>query len=549
MPRTVTTDTIQAADPYAEMERPLDADNPTPAAFKAVLSARGAPGAPGAAISRTTLLDDANVKAELVVESKTITPPPPPPPPPPIEPELVALNLSLSTVTAGGSVTAVATLLSATNPQAVLSLSSNVPNVRVPASVTFPAGERQAAFQVSTDVAITADLTATIKVTLGAKSLTAVLRVMAKPLPPPPPGPLDVKAAGLKGDGLTDDGPALQKLLDERPEGQVLAFPAGEYRIGYQVYVRKAMTLKGTKGASWLKHADKRGLIVGTPEATISGAVLDGMGFLGIPGRFMDGGNWTHALIDHGTGTLVKNCVVKGSGNGFYSVFPGSGMTVEDCEAEGWGSVMIGAFVGTTVKRCRFVQNDPFTGEPPRSSHGGYLHTGSRNVLFEDVTFVNVRKYGIQVYGESVGKTIEDTILRRVTFDGCQSGITVVGFPKDASRAKRVLMEGCKFLRTVGIAVSLKSGDDITMTNCEIDRARDGLVLGGWAPWEADMGSLIRAKISGTKISNCSQRGLVVTKGAGGLFSECVVEGTVYGTGNLKNYYADEPPVAGVVVR
>ena len=545
MPRRLTAAYAHAAEPDELDLPPLDADNPTPAAFKAMLSGRAAPGAPGASISRTTLLDDANVKAELVVETKAI------PPPPPIDPELTALILMPATVLAGGSVWGTVSLNPFRSSTAAVNvaISSDLPNVIVPALVTVPMGSNEANFPVGTSTAITADLTAIIKATLGMKSLTATLKVTAKPLPPPPPGPLDVKTAGLKGDGTTDDGPALQKLLDERPEGQVLTFPPGEYRIGNQVYVKKAMTLKGTKGATWLKHIDKRCLIVGTPEATIRGAVLDGMGFLGQPGRFMDGGNWTHALIDHGTGTLIKNCVVKGSGNGFYSVFPGSGMTVEDCEAEGWGSVMIGAFVGTTVKRCRFVQNDPFTGEPQHSSHGGYLHTGSRNVLFEDVTFVNVRKYGVQIYGESVGKTIEDTVLRRVTFDGCNSGITIVGFPKDASRAKRVLLDSCKFLRTAGVAVSLKSGDDITMTDCEIDRARDGLVLGGWASWEADMGSLVRARISGTKISNCSQRGLVVTKGAGGLFSECVVEGTVYGPGNVRNYYADEPPAAGVVVR
>lgn len=55
--------------------------------------------------------------------------------------------------------------------------------------------------------------------------------VSACPLPALPPGALDVKTFGARGDGVTDDTAAIQRAVDAAPAGGTVHVPDGVYRV------------------------------------------------------------------------------------------------------------------------------------------------------------------------------------------------------------------------------------------------------------------------------------------------------------------------------
>ncbi len=56
---------------------------------------------------------------------------------------------------------------------------------------------------------------------------------------------LNAKNYGVKGDGVTDDGPALNTLISQAPARSVIRLPAGTYRILQPLYLKSEVVLRG----------------------------------------------------------------------------------------------------------------------------------------------------------------------------------------------------------------------------------------------------------------------------------------------------------------
>lgn len=60
---------------------------------------------------------------------------------------------------------------------------------------------------------------------------------------------LNVKNSGARGDGIADDAPAIQRVMDEAPSGSVVYLPAGIYRLTQALYLKSDMILRGDGAA------------------------------------------------------------------------------------------------------------------------------------------------------------------------------------------------------------------------------------------------------------------------------------------------------------
>lgn len=78
-----------------------------------------------------------------------------------------------------------------------------------------------------------------------------VLGILALPLE----GIYSVKDYGAKGDGVTDDTEAIKKAVASAPEGAIVYFPPGRYRLTDTIEVR-GKTLMGNPQGAWNSDAD-----------------------------------------------------------------------------------------------------------------------------------------------------------------------------------------------------------------------------------------------------------------------------------------------------
>jgi hypothetical protein len=142
----------------------------------------------------------------------------------------------------------------------------------------------------------------------------------------------NVKSAGLKGDGATDDTAALQALLNRLPAGSAVYFPPARYLINGPITITKPFTLFGEPGTAFecpdaapcVFSINKKGSSTSPMDGmTITGIVIEGPGIGTSPAIF--GGyylqnarfsyvkfhNIGHAAIEMMTCTdvIVEDCV------------------------------------------------------------------------------------------------------------------------------------------------------------------------------------------------------------------------------------------------
>jgi hypothetical protein len=156
-----------------------------------------------------------------------------------------------------------------------------------------------------------------------------------------PGGPTtDVRTAGLAGDGSTDDGPALARLIDRAPEGSVLHFPPGEYGVSGEIRIRRTLHLRGEGGARFVLLGNPRpgptlGMFsIAAPDVSFSGLEFSGEGVIAAAenNRFL----WWEAGLDN-AGGRVNGCVfmhLPGGGSNFNGAV-GFGNGAHDGEVAG----------------------------------------------------------------------------------------------------------------------------------------------------------------------------------------------------------------------
>ncbi len=322
-----------------------------------------------------------------------------------------------------------------------------------------------------------------------------------QPQPQPQPTGLNVKTKGVKGDGSTNDAPALQALLSDAALPS-LYFPAGSYLLGSTLQLKRPVTLAGDGPGSVLIHGGGTAL-----EATgASGLVVRSLGFRGSVGKTMTDGNWGRALhLIACKGAVVEACEFNWPGYGVYHTGVSgvsSGSKITGCKFNGWGAVAVFCNGGEQITNCQMLQLDTAINEE-RSSHGIYIHSGCADILVQDTLIKNARKYGCQLYGQDVGTFIDRVTFRRVTFEACNYGLTLTPGAQAAGKARDVVIDACRFLSNQNGALSIKGGERVTVTAPEITGGKKGMEIGVWGAWPGtpiSELSITDPKITGTTL-------------------------------------------------
>jgi hypothetical protein len=337
-------------------------------------------------------------------------------------------------------------------------------------------------------------------------------------LPPPPPVTTtkDVRDFGAKGDGMTDDTAACQRALDAASAGGTVYFPAGVYHLaGPYLYLTKSgISFLGDGPASVLKY-ESVGLQIG-PSGHPVGTRVSRLTFLGKPGLYQLDGNGATAIMGEmanlnslpaGDALLVEDCDFKGCGWGYRS---GGGSTVlgdgsrwavkvRNCRFNGWGVCPFFLLSGEQVESCTLTQDDPGS----RSSHGFYIHAGSRDVHVSDCQITNCRKWGIQVWCQYPNTVIDGVTLSRIAMRGCSGGLIIARSEVLGMAVRNVAVTGCTFNQTLSEAIHVNTGVNLSLTGNAIDTAGIGLYLDG------PKGELTDMLFQSNSIQRCSTGVLV----------------------------------------
>jgi hypothetical protein len=339
---------------------------------------------------------------------------------------------------------------------------------------------------------------------------------------PPPPGALDVRALGARGDGVSDDQPVIQAALDKAPSGTTLYFPPGAYRLDSPLIIKKdAVKLIGAGKRSIIKHGDGPGLQLGVSGRQLARLVVSRLRFLGLPGQYMADGNKAKAIsIDGPQGTVIQDCDFEGSGMAvFNSGGPTRGTQILNCRVEGWGEVGFFCNGGERIRHCSLIQDDP---DPTglRSSHAFYIHSGARDVVVADCLIEKARKFGIHLYGEEVGTTIADIQVLRNRFRDCRAGIIITA-PSEGPMFRNIRIQDNRFEGVQETAIRIRKGDGITVRGNTITRCADGISLAEWP--EGLQGYILKnVLVEDNDISHCNG-GIWITVGNNGSLPDTII--------------------------
>lgn len=192
-----------------------------------------------------------------------------------------------------------------------------------------------------------------------------------------PSSTVSVKDFGAKGDGVTDDAPAIQAAVDSLPtSGGTVFVPAGDYRLGDSIVIgHDNITLTGQGASSVLRLVDgvvESGIILPAHysstvtldptlivhHVTISNLVLDGNHnpnvYYDVPGHPPD---YFGVFVRQGSdvtlsGLIVRNWSSDGIEVGNSGGAPVDRCTIENCLISGVGrsGIAIGFATNTVVK-------------------------------------------------------------------------------------------------------------------------------------------------------------------------------------------------------
>lgn len=464
---------------------------------------------------------------------------PPPPPPPPVNPTVTGYQpnpaTALQTVTVSGSG------FDATAKASWQGL--NLATTFVSAT-----GLRFVAPQV------TQASTGPVTVTLGSgasatgPSLTVNPNLGPPPPPPPPPGTISVRDFGARGDDVTDDTAACQHAISAAKAGSTIYFPAGRYRLSDQLKMNHApaCTLMGEGAASVLHSVGGQGIYVGTGGEPGGPVTIKDLKFQGNAGATM------HSTILPTGGiqifgpqnTVVDNCDFESVTSAVYEADPSKGTIVRNCRINGWARICFFLGGGDQILNCTATQTDPnLNGQ--QTSHGLYCHAS--NVLVQDCTFSNCRKYGAQIYSEEVGRSIDNVRLIHDTFVNCHDGgITLDHSQMGAGDAHNITIQDCQIRGTYGgSGLMVKNADGLTVQGCTIDGSPSyGLAIGVFAPYNVGF-KVQNVLVTGTTITHCAV-GLETYPSNGGTLDNILVTGCQI-TGNSTNIH-QEGSTAGIKI-
>lgn len=239
--------------------------------------------------------------------------------------------------------------------------------------------------------------------------------------------PVDVRAMGAKGDGITDDTEAVQRAIDNCSEaggGRVL-FPTGRYfcgsvrlRSNVELHLAGGARVIGTKdldaylgfeSGDWGKSHWNRGLIVGegleniaiTGKGMIDGnKVFDPKGEAGMRGPHT-------VLLSNCRNVTVDGVTIRDSANYAFFFYASKKVRVRNAIFEGgWDGVHFRGSLDRWNQDVRITDCQFFTGDDCIAGH--YIKDG----VVEDC-LINSSCNGVRLIGPALGLT-----FKRCRFEG-----------------------------------------------------------------------------------------------------------------------------------
>ena len=115
--------------------------------------------------------------------------------------------------------------------------------------------------------------------------------------------PDDAIIPNATGDGVTDDTDAIQKTIDEAPEGATIFLPKGTYRINTHIKITKSLTLLGeSSNETILKFKDDFSFAPGPiiyvkpDNSTINNLTVAQLQLDGNSPNTNQAGEWNHCI-------------------------------------------------------------------------------------------------------------------------------------------------------------------------------------------------------------------------------------------------------------
>jgi hypothetical protein len=447
------------------------------------------------------------------------TPPPPPPPPPPV---VNFSGYSMNPVLAGQNLILIGSNFS--DPSAKATWNG------IPLSLVLSGSTSYTTTAPVVTMAISAPILLTHNgVLLTGPNLT--INPSGVP-PPPPPGTQNVKENGAKGDGTTDDAPAIQALLNRLPTNSSVYFPAGSYLIGIPLKETASnITFLGEGATSRIIHGGHDGLVLGSVTAPISGTIIRKLAFVGLPGKHnSDGNGAAHAiLLDAARQTIIEDDTFTGCAHCVYEVNQAVGVTVRRAKVNGYGRVAFGLGDGATIDDCDVVQDYPI-GATRSLDYAFYVHNSAKNVLIQNCRVSGTGGYGFHYWAQADVGPGGPITLTGCTFTDCAIGFIAACSPATSGRIQGLTVTNNQWRGAVrGSAVVIRQGDGVTFTGNTIDSTKNstemidcqGLAIGQWSPNEPN-GAIRNAKISNNTIKGWDF-GIYLLASGGGHFENTVL--------------------------
>lgn len=465
----------------------------------------------------------------------------PPPPPPPVP--LQVLNVTPNPVASGGTITLTGTGFA---PGARVLWGTRLLPVTVVSSTSMTA----------TAPVLFATTTAPLDVNVaGVDALGPPLTVLVGPVPPPPtpvpPGAINVRDFGAKGDGLADDTAACQHALQSVQAGGTLYFPAGVYKLSDQLKWNHPpqATIMGDGSTSVLHNVAGMGLYIGTGGETGGPVTVTKLKFQGNAGATM-----RSTILPSGgiqiygpNNCVIDDCDFQDVMSAVFCAGPvgiSQGTQIKNCRVNGWARTALFLNGGEIVANCTLTQTDPdLNGQ--QTSHGIYSHAS--NVTIQDTVVSNSRKYGCQIYSEDSGHAMDNVSILRCQFLNCHDGgLTLDHSQMGAGDIHNCRIDSCVIKGTYGgSALQIKNGDGVAVNNCTIDGSPSyGLAIGVFAPYDTSF-AVQNVTVTGCTIKNC-QIGLETYPSNGGTLSNILIQGNTI-SGNSRDIQ-QEGSTAGIKI-
>ncbi len=223
--------------------------------------------------------------------------------------------------------------------------------------------------------------------------------------------PLTVLNYGAKGDGTTDDGPAIQRAIRARKSGGPIIIPAGTYEVDSTVMLESNITIQGIPDQTVLTmpaQSSEAFIMSSWPGGTISNVEISGIIFKASSFASKVGG----MFISGGENCLAHDLRLEGL---YYGLKLGSGPM-----ASGWVVTNIVArdclqpLFMAKIKDSSFVDLDLEAVEYSNQYHSVYVERECYRVSFTDISLSGSGGYCLHLYasdGQSGDITFTNTVI------------------------------------------------------------------------------------------------------------------------------------------